>query len=42
MHTKAGQPGAFEMLDDDGEMLTFVSFDLKKRVKALRDGLAGS
>jgi hypothetical protein len=26
----------------DGEMLSFVAFDLEKRVKALRDGLDGS
>src|SRR4051794_23886649 len=28
----------FEMPYTDGEMLSFVAFDLEKRVKALRDG----
>jgi hypothetical protein len=32
-------PRAFEMPYSDGEMLSFVAFDLEKRVKALRDGL---
>ena len=35
-------PRAFEMPYTDGEMLSFVAFDLEKRVKALRDGLEGS
>lgn len=32
-------PRAFEMPNNEGEMLSFVAFDLEKRVKALRDGL---
>lgn len=32
-------PRTFEMPYSDGEMLSFVAFDLEKRVKALRDGL---
>lgn len=39
MNGKEGTPGAFEMPYSEGEMLSFVAFDLEKRVKALRDGL---
>jgi hypothetical protein len=35
-------PRAFEMPYSEGEMLSFVAFDLEKRVKALRDGLEGA
>ena len=39
MHGNEASPRAFEMPYSDGEMLSFVAFDLEKRVKALRDGL---
>jgi hypothetical protein len=42
IHSKEGASGAFEVPHNDGEMLSFVAFDLAHRVKALRDGLAGA
>ena len=40
MHGNEATPKAFEMPYSDGEILSFVAFDLEKRVKALRDGLS--
>lgn len=42
MHGNEATPTAFEMPYNDGEIISFVAFDLEKRVKALRDGLAGA
>jgi hypothetical protein len=36
---KEGTPKVFEMPYNEGEMLSFVAFDLDKRVTALRDAL---
>ena len=42
MQSNEETPRAFEMPYNEGEMLSFVAFDLDKRVRALRDGLEGA
>ena len=39
MQGNEATPRTFEMPYSDGEMLSFVAFDMEKRVKALRDGM---
>ena len=42
LHGNEATPRALEVPHNEGEMLSFVAFDLDKRVNALRDGLSSA